>query len=131
MITNTSITVKYNVQDKDLASQLPISDEDQFPQVFATSRMIALMEIAAARLMQPSLKEGELSVGVGVNIKHLAATLVNEEITVEATFNHMEGKLFEFTVEAFDDGGKIGAGTHTRAIVSEERLMKGAEKRKK
>jgi fluoroacetyl-CoA thioesterase len=41
----------------------------------------------------------------------------------------MEGKLYKFKVEAFDPGGKIGEGEHTRAIISEERLMQGAKAR--
>jgi predicted thioesterase len=57
------------VQVGDTARALAISPEDEFPEVFATSRMIALMELAAARLMKPALKAGELSVGVSLNVK--------------------------------------------------------------
>ena len=53
----------YMVQSKDLAKELSIDVNDDFPDVFATSRMVALMELAAARLMKPLLKEGELSAG--------------------------------------------------------------------
>jgi len=38
--------------DRDMASSLSVSEEDSFPDVFATSRMIALMELAGARLMK-------------------------------------------------------------------------------
>jgi len=41
----------------------------------------------------------------------------------------MESKLYRFKVGAFDPGGKIGEGEHTRAIISMERLMKGAKAR--
>ncbi|HEV8133869.1 MAG TPA: hypothetical protein VGP85_04305 [Pyrinomonadaceae bacterium] len=34
--------------DRDMASSLSVSEEDSFPDVFATSRMIALMELAGA-----------------------------------------------------------------------------------
>ena len=58
----------YIVQDDDLASALSTDKDDAFPTVFATSRMVALMELTAARLMKPILANEELSVGVNVNI---------------------------------------------------------------
>ncbi|OJJ15666.1 thioesterase [marine bacterium AO1-C] len=126
---NESAEARMVVQEADLASALPISEEDNFPEVFATSRMIALMELAAARLMQKALTEGQLSVGVGVNIKHLAATPKGKEVWAVATFTRMEGKLYMFTIEAFDEAGKIGEGSHSRAIIATERLLAGASKR--
>jgi predicted thioesterase len=110
----------------DSAKGLSLSPEDDFPDVFATSRMIALMELAAARLMRPGLGEGQLSVGVGVDVQHLAATPAGIEVRAVATFLGMEGKLYRFKVEAFDAGGIVGQGHHTRAIVRTDRLLAGA-----
>ena len=59
------------VQFADTAKALALEVDDDFPAVFATSRMIALMELAAARLMRPLLKDGELSVGVSLDVRHL------------------------------------------------------------
>ncbi|MDX4058757.1 hypothetical protein Q6A77_08765 [Aliarcobacter skirrowii] len=125
----TKATIEYKVQNKDLASNLQISIDDNFPQVFATARMVALMECSAAKMMKNLLKDGELSVGVGVDIKHLAPTLENDTAVSTATFVGMEGKLYKFEIEVVDSGGAIGTGVHTRAIVSNERLISGAKKR--
>ena len=122
-------SIDYKVEKKDLASNLNISADLTFPEVFATARMVALMECSAAKMMLPLLKEDELSVGVEVNIKHLAPTLEGDAAISTATFVGMEGKLFKFEIEVVDSGGVIGNGTHTRAIVSNERLMNGAKKR--
>jgi predicted thioesterase len=46
------------VQPSDTAKVLALSREDSFPEVLATSRMIALMELAAARAMRPALRPG-------------------------------------------------------------------------
>lgn len=119
----------YTVQQNDLASAVGISREDDFPDVLATSRMIGLMELSAARLMKPLLKPGELSVGVGVDMKHFAPTPVAEEVKAVAIFSGMDGKLYCFDVEVFDRAGKIAAGKHTRAIIKTERLMEGARSR--
>ena len=115
--------------DRDMAKSLAVSPEDDFPEVFATSRMIALMELAGARLMKTILEPNQLSVGVGIYIKHLAATPNNTRVSAVATFLEMEGKLYKFRVEAFDTAGKIGEGEHTRAIIDADRLLNGALKR--
>lgn len=117
------------VQHSDTAEALSLVAEDAFPAVFATSRMVALMEIAAARLMRPLLREGELSVGVSIDVRHGAATPVGYRVRAVATYLGQEGKLHRFRLEAFDDAGSIGSGEHSRAIVSTERLLGGARRR--
>ena len=117
------------VQSSDTAKVLALSSEDSFPEVFATSRMIALMELAAARAMRPALKPGQLSVGVSLNVKHTAATPVGGKVRAVATFERHDGKLFLFKVEAFDDAGPIGCGEHSRAVIDTERLLQGAARR--
>jgi predicted thioesterase len=91
--------------------------------------MIGLMELAASRAMRPILGEGELSVGVNIAVTHGAATPIGAQVTAEATFTGMQGKLYAFEVVARDPGGEIGRGTHQRAVVLSERLIKGAERR--
>ena len=122
--------VALTVAHGDTAEALALSAEDSFPPVFATSRMIALMELAAARLMRRLLEPGQLSVGVALAVEHRAATPVGGRVRAVATYLRPEGKLYRFKVEAFDDAGPIGDGEHTRAIVATERLMAGAARRK-
>ncbi|HTS82576.1 MAG TPA: thioesterase [Myxococcaceae bacterium] len=117
------------VQQSDTAAALRLGEGDAFPEVLATSRMVALMEIAAARVLRPLLKEGELSVGVSIEVGHGAATPVGCPVRAVATYLGPEGKLHRFKVEAFDEGGSIGSGRHLRAIVSAERLVRGARRR--
>jgi predicted thioesterase len=120
-----AIVVKWS----DTAAALDMSGEDAFPEVFATSRMIALMELAAARVLAPALADGQLSVGVGVAIRHTAANLVGDEIRAVATYHGLEGKLYRFHVEAFDARGSVGEGEHTRAIIDTARLLEAASRR--
>lgn len=118
------------VQHNDTAAAISISPNDVFPPVFATARMVALMELAAARVLQPMLQEGELSVGVSLTVRHTAATPVGGNVTARATYLGPEGKLFRFRIEAFDDAGSIGDGEHVRAIIATERLLSGAARRR-
>ena len=115
----------------DLASSLSTDAEERFPEVFATSRMIALMELAAAQVLRPLLEEGQLSVGVTVDVTHLAPTSAGEIVSATATYKGQDGKLFIFDVTAEDGGGQIGRGTHQRAIISTTRLVEGAERRRR
>src|SRR5262245_55255315 len=120
----------FTVQHGDTAEVIAIAAEDSFPPVFATSRMIALMELAAARVMRQMLEPGQLSVGVALSVEHRAPTPVGARVRAVATYLRPEGKLYRFKLEAFDDAGPIGDGEHTRAIVATERLLAGAERRK-
>jgi predicted thioesterase len=113
----------------DTAEALAIAPDDAVPRVFATSRMLALMELAAARALKPLLREGELSVGVSADIRHTAATPIGGHVRAVAHYLGLEGKLHRFRLEAFDDAGPIGSGEHTRAVISTERLVAGAARR--
>jgi predicted thioesterase len=118
------------VAARDTACNIGLTSDDSFPEVFATSRMIALMEVAAARAMRPLLGDGQHSVGVGLNVKHCAATPVGSQVRAVARWLRNEGRLMHFNVQAFDEAGLIGEGEHTRAIVDTARLLSGAEKRR-
>ena len=126
---NATATAQWTVGPEDLASALPSERGDAFPPVFATARMIGLMEIAAARVLQPLLGPGELSVGVTVDVSHTAPTPLGAPVTATARYAGREGKLFLFEVSVRDPGGEVGRGWHKRAIVSNERLQSGAAKR--
>jgi fluoroacetyl-CoA thioesterase len=126
---NATGTAELVVGPEDLANSLPIETGDAFPAVLATARMVALMEIAASRVLKPLLGPGELSVGVTVHITHSAPTPPGANVTATARYAGREGKLFLFEVTATDPGGEIGRGWHKRAIVTSERLLSGAARR--
>ena len=117
------------VKSSDLASAFRLAPEDAFPPVYATARMVALMELAAARVLAPHLADGERSVGVLVEVTHTAAT--SEGVGVEAVARYLgrDGKQHRFEVVARDRGGEIGRAIHARAVVSSDRLVAGAARR--
>ena len=121
---------RYTVAEADTAAALNGITGDRFPAVLATTKCIALLELAAGHLLLPLQKPGELSVGVTVEVKHTAATPVGAWVEAEATFRAVEGKLYAFDVVARDPGGEVMRGVHKRAIVAESRLLDGAAKRK-
>ena len=101
------------------------------PKVFATGFMIVLMEWACVRLLAPHLDAGEGSVGVHVDVSHLAATLPAMTVTVDAECLELDGRKATFKVRAHDGVDLIGEGRHQRAIVMWERFnAKVADKAK-
>ncbi|MEJ2093391.1 MAG: thioesterase family protein [Syntrophobacterales bacterium] len=86
--------------------------------VLATPVMVALMEAAARSLVDPQLEPGYMSVGTGLDIKHLAATPMGMRVTARAELVSVEKRRLSFKVEAYDEREKVGEGTHTRAIIN-------------
>jgi fluoroacetyl-CoA thioesterase len=106
-----------------------LSPQDRLPAVLATSRMVELMELAAARLMKPHLRDGESSVAITTNVTHVTRTAVNGFVRAVATPESIAGRLHRFTIHAFDESGLIGSAEHTRAVVVEKRLLAMARRR--
>ena len=127
---NLSAEASLVVAAADTARHIALEPRDAFPDVFATSRMIALMEVAAARAMRSMLGDGQLSVGVALNVRHTAATPVGGRVRAVATRLHGDAKRVHFKVQAFDDAGLIGEGEHARAVVDATRLLSGAQRRR-
>jgi fluoroacetyl-CoA thioesterase len=90
--------------------------------VLATPVMVALMEVAARNMVDPHLEPGHMTVGTGLDIKHLAATPLGMRVRARAELVRVQGHRLEFKVEAFDEREKVGEGTHTRAIVNLKRF---------
>ena len=91
--------------------------------VYATPCMVALMEGAACEAIEEALQEGQTTVGIELNIQHLAATPVGHEVRAEATVTAVEGKIITFELHAFDEAGEIGKGSHKRCIVNSQKFL--------
>lgn len=95
--------------------------------VFGTPAMIALMEEASINTVDKKLPEGFATVGIELNIKHLAATPKGMNITASAELIEINGKRLVLKVEAFDEVEKIGEGTHQRYIIELEKFKSRAQ----
>ena len=93
--------------------------------VFGTPYMIAMMENAALTLLQHFIEEDKGSVGTQINVSHEAPTPIGMKVMVEAEVTAVSenGKMVDFAVRAWDETGLIGQGTHTRAIINNERFL--------
>ena len=91
--------------------------------VYATPCMIALMEGAACEAISQALPEDKTSVGIELAISHISATPVGLEVRAEAEVTAVEGSIVTFQITAWDEAGKIGEGTHKRAVISSQRFL--------
>ncbi len=92
--------------------------------VFGTPMMIALMENAAWAAVAKGLDAGDVTVGTVVNVRHLGATPLGQQVRAIAELVEIDGRRLVFKVEAYDEHRKIGDGQHERFIVNLERFIK-------
>lgn len=85
--------------------------------VLGTPYMILLMELAAHSALDPSLPEGQTSVGFEVCVKHLAPTLPGATVVATATLREVDRNRYLFDVECREGDRLVGTGTHRRAAV--------------
>jgi fluoroacetyl-CoA thioesterase len=89
----------------------------EMPTVFATGFMVGLMEWTCLKVLAPHLEEGEGSLGVHIDVSHIAATVPGQTVTVDAECTGVAGRRITFHVKAHDGIELIGEGRHERIIV--------------
>ncbi|WP_019552430.1 thioesterase family protein [Propionispira raffinosivorans] len=95
--------------------------------VYATPAMLALIEKASALLAQKTLPDLMSTVGILLNVKHIAATPVGMKVRVESELILVEGRKLTFKVTAFDEKEKIAEGIHERFVIKKESFLQKAE----
>jgi len=96
-------------------------------EVFATPAMIALMEKAAMECVAPFLEAGQGTVGIKMDVSHVAASPVGMKVRAEAELTAIEKRTLTFKVSAYAGDELIGEGTHQRAVILNERFMEKAQ----
>jgi fluoroacetyl-CoA thioesterase len=98
-------------------------------EVLSTPQMIAMMEESAVDVLRPYLPPDQQTVGIHLDVAHLAATPMGGQVTARATLLEIEGRKAIFRVEAYDAAGIIGEGMHQRFLIDVERFMNKARER--
>lgn len=98
--------------------------------VLATPRMAALMEETAWKSVAGELEEGMGTVGIKLDLEHLAPTPVGMKAWCESVLTGVDGRKLIFSITAFDEAGKIGEGFHERFIIEETKFQNKADKKK-
>ena len=101
--------------------------QDEIPPVLSTPWLIWFLEHAARNAVLPLLEPGESTVGVVVNMEHLAPTPLGEEVVCRARVVFANGPLITFQIEAHDEHEKIARCTHKLRVIKAARLAKRVE----
>ena len=107
------------VEEQHTAYHIGSGDE----KVLGTPWMISFMERVSNRLIAEHLPANLMSVGVHVDVKHLAATPMKASVQVRAKVLEVVKNRVKLSIEAWDSRDKIGEGTHLRAVVEKDRFM--------
>ena len=90
------------------------------PAVVSTPNIIQFLERTARHTLAPHLEADERSVGLEIDIRHLAPTPVGQTIHCTARVIAVEGSKIQFQIEARDAHEVIMRGLHKRAIIRTE-----------
>jgi fluoroacetyl-CoA thioesterase len=109
--------------------EIVVGDEHTAPHVgsgrvhvLATPVMVNLMEAAALQAVEGLLPAGHQTVGIHLDITHIAATPVGMRVKAYAELTKVEKRTLTFSVHAEDEKERIGAGLHERIIINLERF---------
>ena len=111
---------KYTVPENKTVPQIYLESPEfqEMPKVFATGYMVALFEWTCIQAINPYIEwPKEQTVGIGVNLRHIAATPPGLTITVNVKLETVEGRKLVFSIVADDGIDKISEGTHDRFII--------------
>jgi fluoroacetyl-CoA thioesterase len=95
----------------------------EMPPVFATAQMIAFIEWTCVHALAPYLSPAQRTVGIRVEMSHIAATPVGMVVTAEVELIKIDGRRFRFRARCRDEMEMIGEGFHERMIVDDARFM--------
>lgn len=92
--------------------------------VFSTPSMIACMERAALSSVMPYMEEGFSTVGISLDVKHLAATPLGETVRTESELVEIaKGRFLTFDIKSYCGEQLIGTCRHQRCIVDINKFM--------
>ena len=112
-------SVELTVADDDTAEAMSTGDVP----VIATPRIVALAEEATVRAVNGHLADGSTSVGMRIQLDHLAPTAVGGRVVAEAKLDKVEGRRLCFSVSINDERGLVAAGKVTRMVVERDRFL--------
>ena len=102
---------------------------DGMPAVLSTPTIIQILERTARHSLLPFLDPDERSVGIEVEIRHLAPAPVGSTVTCATRVVRADGREIIFHVEARDASEILARGAHKRHIIRVERFNKRVQEK--
>jgi fluoroacetyl-CoA thioesterase len=102
---------------------------DGMPAVLSTPNLIGLLERTARQALHPFLETDERSVGVEIELRHLAATPPGQPVTCTARVISVDGTRVGFQIEARDSHELIARGLHQRAVIRVDNFARRVQRK--
>ncbi|MBQ6293139.1 MAG: thioesterase family protein [Lachnospiraceae bacterium] len=90
---------------------------------FSTPSMVAGMECCCSNSMLPYLDEGQGSVGIRIEVKHMASTPIGMHVRFESEVIERDRRRLVFSVKAFDEIEQVGEGIHERFVIDTDKFL--------
>ena len=94
------------------------------PAVLSTPNLVGFLERTARETLASCLDDGERSVGIEIELRHLAPTPVGHTVHCTARVVGTEGREVTFQVDARDQSELIARGLHVRGVIRVESFAK-------
>lgn len=115
MVVNTNLTVP------GASASFPVFHD--MPAVFATAFLVGFVEATCIEAVNPHLDNNEHSVGIMVNMSHIAATPAGMKVTANVELIEINKRSLIFKVSTSDEAGLISEGTHARSVIDVKKFM--------
>lgn len=92
--------------------------------VYATPAMVAFVEKTSRDLCETVLPEGFTSVGVALQVNHLAPTPLGNRVHLTLSVSEVQDNRIQFQARLRDEKEPIGEVEHERVIVDVQRFLK-------
>jgi predicted thioesterase len=124
----TSAVIQKRIEESDTARGM---GRDSLETLLATPTYVDLMIRAAIEVLRPNFpyQSGFITVGTAMSFDHEAPSALGMTVSVKATLTKVDGNQFYFDIEAFDEIGLIGRGTHERQMVKLQGLLDKVKER--
>jgi predicted thioesterase len=113
---------RYTVTEADTAAAL---GSGEVP-VLATPRVLAMAEQATVAAVAGGLEAGATTVGVRVELEHLAPSQVGADLEVEAVLERVAGRRLQFAVRVREGDRPVASGLITRVVVDTAAFLRDA-----
>lgn len=99
------------------------------PAVLSTPNLIGFLERTARESIASCLEADERSVGMEIELRHLAPTPIGQTVHCSARIITVEDRQVTFQIEARDEQELIARGLHKRAVIRTEKFTKRVQEK--
>lgn len=126
-VISENLKNEYIVEEKDSAYSVGSGGLE----ILSTPKVTALVENSSYELLQTILNDDETSVGVFLEINHIAPTPIGMKIEINTKVKNpaIVGRMVEFEFVVSDEKEIIAHGIHKRVIVNKEKFMEKVNKK--